>query len=123
MAKLTGSRYKLGMWGERAAATHLGKAGYEILDRNVRTPYGELDLVARLGNVLVFVEVKTRTNTEFGSPEESITTQKASHLLQSAQAYMLANHLSDIDWRIDVVTIYKSKGHPPIVAHIENAIH
>jgi len=123
MAKLTGNRHELGRWGERTAERYLGELGYEILDRNVRTSYGELDLVARFGEVMVFVEVKTRTTTEFGSPEEAITHQKATHLLQSAQAYLVTKNLPEMDWRIDIVTVYKARGQPPVITHIENAIH
>lgn len=123
MAKLTENRQAIGRWGENTAASYLHGRGYEILDRNVRTSYGELDLVARIDNVLVFVEVKTRRTTAYGLPEESITKRKASHILQSAQAYILSNNLPEIDWRIDLITIFKYKEQKPVITHIENAIH
>ncbi len=123
MAKLTGNRQITGRWGENVAASYLQGQGYEILDRNVRTAYGELDLITRKGDVLVFVEVKTRRTLAYGLPEEAITQKKATHLLQSAQAYILSNNLPDIDWRVDLVSIYKTEDPKPDITHVENAIH
>ncbi len=117
------TRQALGKWGENIAATYLLDKGYEILERNVRTSYGELDLVTRFGDVLVFVEVKTRRTTEFGLPEKSITQQKMSHILQAAQSYLIAHEFPEIDWRIDVIAINKARGQSAVITHFENAIH
>ncbi|HSF80693.1 MAG TPA: YraN family protein [Anaerolineales bacterium] len=117
------TRQALGKWGENIAANYLLDKGYEILGRNVRTSYGELDLVTRFGDVLVFVEVKTRRTTEFGLPEQSITQQKRSHILQAAQSYLLANELSEIDWRIDVIAINMARGQSTVITQFENAIY
>ena len=62
----------IGKWGEDIAAEHLIQHNYEIINRNVRTPYGEIDIVARQGDITIFVEVKTRTSNKMGLPEESI---------------------------------------------------
>jgi len=78
----------LGKKGENAAANHLSGKGYTILGRNVRTPSGELDLVAQAGEFLVFVEVKARRGRSHGLPEEAITQRKKKHLLESAQYYL-----------------------------------
>ena len=75
---------QIGKWGEQAAAEYLQKLGYEILDKNARTPFGEIDLVARLEAVTIFVEVKARTTRSFGLPEEAITPRKLSHMLACA---------------------------------------
>jgi len=123
MAKLSGARQSLGRWGEQLAAQYLQGQGYEILDRNVRTDFGELDLVARLAEIMVFVEVKTRTTSEYGMPEESITRQKAAHLLNSGRAYLLMHNITEVDWRIDLIAVIKLEGQPPVLRHIENAIH
>ena len=99
-------RQNLGKWGETLAANWLSGQGLQILARNVRTPYGELDVIARQKDVLVFVEVKTRTNTMFGMPEASITPKKKKHLHDAAVFY-LQEKATDFsgDWRVDVVAI------------------
>jgi putative endonuclease len=100
----------LGAMGEEAAARHLGRKGYVILDRNVRTPAGELDLVASQGEYLVFVEVKARRNRSHGLPEEAITPRKKKHLLESAQHYLQESGRMDTPWRIDVVAVEYALG-------------
>jgi putative endonuclease len=116
-------RQALGQWGEQFAGDYLAARGYTILDRNVRTPYGEIDLVARQGETIVFIEVKTRSSTEFGYPEEAITTKKREHLLRASQAYLQVHAESACDWRIDVIAIQRSKTEKiPELKHFENAI-
>jgi putative endonuclease len=119
---MTKSRQSLGRWGEELAAQFLVKKGYSIIDRNVRTTYGEIDLVASQGQTTVFVEVKTRTTTSFGLPEESITTRKRAHILDSAQAYIQEHNKLGSDWRVDVIAIRKFPHQKPEVTHFENAI-
>lgn len=127
------TRQALGRWGESLAADYLHQKGYEILDRNVRTPYGEIDLVASQTTpslsseaeerVIVFVEVKTRTTAAFGHPEDSVTLSKRYHMLSAAQHY-IAEHpqLGDI-WRIDVIAIRRDEDHrQTAILHFENAI-
>lgn len=113
----------LGGWGESFAADYLTRKGYSILERNARTAHGEIDLIARHHDVIVFVEVKTRTSRSFGYPEEAITRRKIAHLLASAQAYLQANPQMDGDWRIDVLAIERRAGQDqPVITHFENAI-
>ncbi len=129
------SRQALGRWGERLAAEHLKAHGYTIVAQNVRTPYGEIDLVARqliqsgvpledsAEYVTVFVEVKTRSSTSYGLPEESITARKQVHMLESAQSYLQAHPELDGDWRIDVIAIQRFRsGKEPHITHFENVI-
>jgi putative endonuclease len=121
------SRQALGKWGEDLAAGYLSERGYTILGRNIRTAYGELDLVAHQeveeGPVVVFVEVKTRRSKKFGYPEDAITARKREHLLSSAQAYLQEHPELDKDWRVDVIAIQKfSPDHPPMIRHFENAL-
>ena len=121
------ARQTLGKWGEDQAADFLMKRGYSIMGRNVRTPYGEIDLVARHmtanGEVIVFVEVKTRRSTAFGYPEEAVTRQKKEHLLSSAQAYLMEHPELAGDWRIDVIAIQqKQSGAAPAITYFENAV-
>ncbi len=118
-------RQQLGDWGERLAADYLRRKGYEIVETNARTRYGEIDVVARLPHPLetVFVEVKTRSGRAYGLPEESITPAKQTHLLAAAQAYLLAHPELDGDWRIDVIAIqqHPDPGEQQIV-HFEDAV-
>ena len=123
MSKLNQS---LGAWGETLAAQHLESGGYTILERNARTAYGELDIVARqstdMSMVTVFVEVKTRRSTAYGPPEESVTARKRAHLLAAAQAYLQAHPELEGDWRIDVIAIqYQGAGQTPRIVYFENA--
>ena len=131
-------RQSLGSWGEQAAADFLQTHGYTIVDHNVRTPYGEIDLIAIDNSdtskqtsmqpgygqaVVVFVEVKTRTSTRYGLPEESITERKRAHLLNAIQAYMQSNSELPLDWRVDVISILRrSRDEAPEIVHFANAI-
>lgn len=105
-------RQRVGKWGESAAARYLEKQGYTILACNVRTPYGEIDLIARHGSgEMVFVEVKTRSGTGFGYPEEAVDSRKLAHLVSSAQAIMLDWQDQAVEhWRIDVVSVMGRPG-------------
>lgn len=113
----------LGKKGEEAAARHLSNSGYIVLERNVRTPAGELDLVASRGEFLVFVEVKTRRGRRHGLPEEAITPRKKKHLLESAQYFLQESGRMDQPWRIDVVAIeYGPRGTMERIEVFENAV-
>jgi putative endonuclease len=113
----------LGKKGEDAAARRLTAMGYAILARNVRTPSGELDLVAQAGEFLVFVEVKARRGRGHGLPEEAITPRKKKHLLESAQHYLQESGWTDRPWRIDVVAIeYNPAGALERIEVFENAV-
>jgi putative endonuclease len=109
---------EIGKWGEQAAAEYLQRLGYEILDKNTRTPFGEIDLVTRLEAVTVFVEVKARTSRSFGLPEEAITPRKLSHMLACAEHYA-AEHEIDT-WQLDVLAVEGVPGVTPRIEHFEN---
>ena len=114
----------VGQWGESVAAQYLENNGCEILDRNVHTPYGELDLVIRHDEQIVFVEVKTRRRaTSFGMPEAAVDRRKQAHLLASAQYYLQSKENLPFDWRVDVVAVLgnPSEGVDQIV-WFENAV-
>lgn len=116
-------RQRLGKWGESLAADYLCEQGYTVLERNARSQYGEIDLVASQGDYLVFVEVKTRTSTAFGLPEDSVTSRKQAHLLAAAQAYLQNHPEMEDTWRVDVISIECRPGQPPVITHFENALH
>lgn len=123
------NRQKLGRWGENCAAEYLSGLGYTVIDKNVRTPYGEIDLIAQAAPenspdeiTTVFVEVKTRSSQSFGYPEEAITARKRENLLSAVDHYLQEN--SDLmgDWRIDVIAIEQYSNKAPIISHFENAV-
>lgn len=91
--------------GEDLACEFLQKQGYKILERNFRIRGGEIDIVARGGEVLVFVEVKTRYSHDFGLPAESITSWKIKSLLKTAQFYLVKHGLGNCAYRLDFVGI------------------
>ncbi|KAA3648764.1 MAG: YraN family protein [Chloroflexi bacterium] len=117
------TKQNLGRWGEQRAANFLQAKGYELIDTNVRTEYGEIDIIARSGRELVFVEVKTRSSDTFGHPEEAITEAKQQHMIDSAEAYLQSSAQDDALWRIDVIAIQRNSGDDtPEILHIENAL-
>jgi putative endonuclease len=116
-------RRRLGQWGELVASHQLEAEGYVVLARNWRCARGEIDLVAQAGQVLVFVEVKTRRGRALGTPEEGVTWTKRRKLLEVAQHYLLQHDLTDIDWRIDMIAVeLDQKGKLLRCEHIENAV-
>lgn len=118
------ARQGLGAAGERLAAQRLTQLGYNLLESNWRCPFGELDLIMRDGDVVVFVEVKTRRGESRGMAEETVTTTKSVRLLRAAQRY-LADHppLSDALWRVDLIAItLTSSGAVSRLTHIVNAV-
>lgn len=121
------TRQCLGIWGEEQAAAFLLELGYTIIERNARTPYGEIDLVAqfdsRTCSVIVMVEVKTRFSLRYGYPEAAVSQKKKEHLINSGQAYMQAHPELGGNWRIDVIAIQKnSAGEALSIEHFENAV-
>lgn len=120
---MTRARRSLGQRGEQLAADKLAQLGYTVVERNFRCAAGEIDLVTRRDAAWVFVEVRTRRGGSFGTPEESITARKKSHLIAAAQTYLQEHNLLDADWRIDVVAIELStQGKLIRIEVIENAV-
>jgi len=103
-------RSRLGRSAEIAAAAELGRCGYRIITSNYRCRYGEIDLIAREGDCLVFVEVRCKRTDSFGSPAESITISKQRKLITTAQYYLKECASEDISCRFDVVEVVLSEG-------------
>ncbi len=104
-------KQRLGHWGEIVASHFLEKQGYQLLGQNIRTSYGEIDLIVSHSGCLVFVEVKTRTNMRFGYPEEAVTARKLEHMIAAAQAYVAQHPELDVQhWQIDVIAIQGQPG-------------
>lgn len=116
------ARRRLGDWGETVALKFLLRKGDRLVARNVRTRFGEIDLVTRRGSLTVFVEIKTRSSTAFGYPETGVNAAKQNKIIASAQAYLASHPDLDGDWQIDVVSVLRSPGSPPQVIHFENAV-
>ena len=108
--KTNNHNQQLGHWGEICAEKYLLEAGYSLVARNVRTPEGEIDLIVKNENMVVFVEVKTRSSQAVGYPEEAVTEEKLEHMVNSAEWYMLEHPDIGENWRIDVVAILTSHG-------------
>jgi putative endonuclease len=102
---------------ESLAERHLKKAGYRILDRNVRTKVGEIDLVAEENGVLCFIEVKGRRGTGFGLPEEAVDAEKQRRIFRAAEAYLQSRRLGDRPCRFDVVAILQDKTASDVKIH------
>jgi len=111
---------RIGKWGEDTAVEYLTDRGYEIITRNARTPYGEIDIVAKQDDVAIFVEVKSRTSNKMGLPEESITPRKREHMHAAADYYAAENGIDH--WQIDVIAVEGKPSSNPKITHFENAI-
>ncbi len=114
-------RQAIGRKGENIAAAYLAQRGCVVLERNVRTAYGEIDLVVMKGKSLVFVEVKTRTNRSFGYPETAITETKMMHMVSCAENYMQQHPEYTMPWQLDVVSVELGKDDEYRVTWFENA--
>ncbi len=116
-------RRDTGALGEKLAKDFLKKRGYHILETNYRSPEGEIDIIARHKDTLVFVEVRTKKSLEFGSPEESITKTKRERLRAVASRYQQTHDNLPSLWRIDVVAIeLDQRGKLSRIELIENAV-
>ncbi len=115
------NKKELGDRGEDIAIDFLRNEKYEIIERNYRYGHGEIDIIAKNKNILIFIEVKTRKNLEYGRPELAVTKSKQRQIRKIAEAYLVEKNISDIDCRIDVVAILLKKNLPPEINHIENA--
>ncbi|MFA6866318.1 MAG: YraN family protein [Clostridia bacterium] len=110
-------RYALGVVGEQMAVEYLVKKGYEIIDRNINYPnVGELDIIAKDGQTLVFVEVRTRADNSFGHPLETFTKVKQQKVVKASRRYILENKPNCDAYRFDAVAIISEQ-----IIHIPNA--
>lgn len=114
------SNKTLGDQGENCAADHLIRQGYRILARNYRTKSGEIDIIADDHGILVFVEVKTRSNTRYGTPAEAVHYHKRQKIIQTAHWYLHAQHRENALCRFDVLEVY-TVGNSWNIHHIKNA--
>jgi putative endonuclease len=116
----SGGYSRQGHEGEELAVRHLKRMGYRIVCRNYRSPFGEIDIIARHQGVLVFVEVKSRSTETFGSPKLAVTPAKQRKLSQVAWHYLEQHNLTEASARFDVVAIKGMQGSTHLEV-IENA--
>jgi len=110
----------LGSKGEDLAIQFLKKKGYRIIKRNYKTSVGEIDIIARDGNTIVFVEVKTRTNDSFGYPFEAVNKKKR-HKLKNLALLYLKRQVKESPVRFDVLSIFYADGRERKIEHIKDA--
>jgi putative endonuclease len=114
-------RAALGRQGEEEAARYLRGLGYRIVGRRERVLRGDIDIVALDGRCVVFVEVRTRTDTEHGHPAETVGPAKQRRIAELATAYIRRHRLEDCQVRIDVVAVTFTAAGKPVVEHYQNA--
>ena len=112
---INGALRRLGFSGEVRAAKYLKKNGYEIIARNFRCPFGEVDIIASNGGVLAFIEVKTRTGDTFGRPNEAVRADRQRRYINCARYYFSGREM-DCVVRFDIIEVEKDG-----INHIENA--
>jgi putative endonuclease len=122
-ASASGSRSarELAERGENVAARHLRNKGYKIILRNFRSELGELDIIARDGKTLVFVEVKARTSDDVAAPEAAVDAEKQKQVVRVAKQYMTRYGIPQPAHRFDIVAIVWPPGRKPQIEHFENA--
>jgi len=108
----------LGRYGERLAAEHLAAVGFVVLERNWRCDQGEIDIVARDGDVLVICEVKTRSSVSHGTPFEAVTQRKLHRLERLGIAWMKARSVRPRGMRVDVVSVLRPPTGRAVVEHV-----
>lgn len=116
-------RARFGATGEQLAAAYLTARGYRVREQNVRTPHGEIDLIAEHRGTLVMVEVKARRTRASGYPEESVTRAKQAHLQRAALWYLVDRRTPrSTPYRIDVIAIQYREARDPEIVHIPSAV-
>lgn len=115
-------RHLTGKIGENVATQYLMQKNYQIVERNFYCRQGEIDIITKDKNELVFIEVKTRTNKVYGRPVDAITAYKKKCIMKSIEYYLFKYKLEDIPIRIDVIEVYEKTENKYYVNHIKNAI-
>jgi putative endonuclease len=117
----TDARQRRGLWGERVAIAYLGSRGWRIEAHRFRLGHRELDLVARRGEVVAFIEVKTRSTVAWGAPAESVVWRKRRTIVQVAEVWRQRHGRPGDSYRFDVIAVSVEKGGGYRVEHLEDA--
>lgn len=115
------SHRKIGDEGETIAVNYLESKGWSIIDRNYFFEKNEVDIVATDGHFIVFIEVKLRSGTYFGRPEEFVTPEKELNIKKAAEAWVYERKMETALIRFDIIAIVKQKGKKPEISHFEDA--
>ena len=107
----------LGASGENKARRFLKRSGYKIVEKNYKCPFGEVDIIAQKGDVLAFVEVKTRLSDIYGSPSQAVTRERKKRYINAAKYYFTGRHI-DCVVRFDIIEVFRGQ-----INHIENAFY
>lgn len=118
---MTNAKATLGQFGEDLAADYLRQQGYRILERNFRNKLGEIDIIAKEGDTICFVEVRTKTSLEQGHPLESISERKKKQMIRMASSYLKDKKLFDSEVRFDVVAVLPENKGEDRIELIKNA--
>ncbi len=113
------NKIKTGKKGEKIACNYLIKNGYSILQKNFKNNIGEIDIIAKYGSIIVFVEVKSRNNTTYGYAYEAVTYNKRRKIIKTAKSYIRFNKIDNTQFRFDIIEVYFNKKKK--INHIENA--
>jgi len=113
------NKQELGQKGEKLAAEFIRSKGYQIVETNYRYKRNEIDIIAKNSDLLVFIEVKARSYTTFGDPEQAVTSNKAKHIFEAAENYIFENNWNG-NIRFDIISILF--GRDPEIIHFEDAI-
>ena len=108
--KMMMNKRKFGTIGEKIAQKYLENNGYEIIEKNYYTKMGEIDIIAKKDNYIIFVEVKTRTSEKYGKPSEAVNKIKKLHMKRSAGIFLKENNFSKYVIRFDVIEVYMING-------------
>ncbi len=114
--------FNSGAAGENAAVKYLKKNGYKILERNYRKTYGEIDIIAKYGENIAFVEVKTRKSDSYGSPAEFVTVKKQKKIIKAAYSYIQQYNL-DAEFTFDIIEVHIDGLKVKSINHIKNAFY
>ena len=114
--------FNSGKKGENAAVSFLKKSGYKILERNYLKPYGEIDIIAKKGENIAFIEVKTRKSDLYGSPAEFVTVSKQKKIIKAALAYISENDI-EAEFTFDIIEVYLDGKKIINLNHIKNAFY
>ncbi|PJE58080.1 MAG: YraN family protein [Candidatus Portnoybacteria bacterium CG10_big_fil_rev_8_21_14_0_10_36_7] len=107
----SGHNSQIGKLGEDLASQFLENQGYQIIDKNFFTRYGEIDLIAQKGNEVLFLEVKTRSSSLYGYPEQAVDAKKIKHLLEAIKLYLKIKQLKSF-WRLDIISVELNNHQP-----------
>lgn len=112
---------QIGDQGENLACDYLVQLGWEILERNYFSGHSEVDIIAKDGEIFVFIEVKMRSNTKYGHPIEYVSENKVAHVFKAAEAWIREQKITNSPMRFDVIGIIKGKNEAPKFTHLKDA--